>query len=142
MLKAFAIVLFVITLASAAKAETFRIEFSGASTTARDNPQDINVRLDGERLFVSDFDKDRVVVLDADSLALLDHFGLVHQGGTRDVDFDKDGRIYVSDTHNGQMTIYEMAGNKQRFVGELSERTRAHEGVLVHPNSQIYVGAA
>jgi len=142
MLKAAAIVLCVVTLASAATAETFRIEFLGASTTDLDNPHDVKLGPDGKRLFVSDVDNNRVVVLDADSLALLDHFGSDHQGGTHDVDFDKDGRLYVADTHNGRVTIYEMAGNKGRLVGELSERIRGPEGVLVHPNGRIYVGAA
>ena len=73
---------------------------------------------------------------------MCDHFGSDHQGGTHDVDYDKDGRLYVADTHNGRVTIYEMTGNKGRLVGELSERIRGPEGVLVHPNGRIYVGAA
>ena len=35
-----------------------------------------------------------------------------------------------------------MAGNNGRLVGELSERIRGPEGVLVDLNGQIYVGAA
>ncbi len=131
-----------ITLVSAAKVETFRIEFLGVSTTVLDNLHDIKLGLDGKRLFVSDVDNDRVVVLDADSLALFDHFGSDHQGCTHDVDFDKDGRLYVADTHNGRVTIYEMARNNGRRVGELSERIRDLGGVLVDLNGQIYVGAA
>lgn len=53
-----------ITLVSAAKVETFRIEFLGVSTTALDNPHDIKLGLDGKRLFVSDVDNDQVVILE------------------------------------------------------------------------------
>ena len=121
---------------------TFRIEFLGVSTTALDNPHDIKLGSDGKRLFVSNVDNDRVFVLDADRLALFDHFSSDHQGGTHDVDLDKDGRLYLADTHNGRVTNYEMAGNNGRLVGELSERIRGPEGVLVDLNGQIYVGAA
>ncbi len=117
MLKAVALALCVITLASAAKVETFRIEFLGVRKMALDNPHDIKLGPDRKRLFVSDVDNDRVVVLDADSLALFDRFGSEHQGGTHDVDFDKDWRLYVADTHDGRVTIYEMAGNKGRLLG-------------------------
>ncbi len=37
---------------------------------------------------------------------------------------------------------YEMAGNNGRLVGELSERIRGPEEVMVDLNSQIYFGAA
>ena len=58
------------------------------------------------------------------------------------MDFDRDGRLYAADTHNGRVTIYEMSGTSGRIVGELSERIRKPEGVLVHLNGRIYVGAA
>ena len=35
-----------------------------------------------------------------------------------------------------------MSGTNGRLVGELSERIRGLEGVLVHPNGRIYVGGA
>ena len=56
------------------------------------------------------------------------------------MDFDPDGRLYVADTHNGRVTIYEMSGTSGRLVGELSERIRGPEGIPVHPNGRIYVG--
>ena len=43
-------------------------------------------------------------------LGLVDHLGSDHQGGNHDVDFDKAGRLYVADTHNGRVTIYEISG--------------------------------
>ncbi len=83
-----------------------------------------------------------MVVLDAKTLRLIDHFGSDHQGGTHDVDFDKAGRLYVADTHNGRVTIYEISGTRGRLVGALSERIRGPEGALVHPNGRIYAGGA
>ena len=122
--------------------DTFRIEFLGASDAALDNPHDIKLSPDGEHLFVSDVDNNRVAVFDAETLRLVDHFGSDHQGGTHDVDFDKAGRLYFADTHNGRVTIYEISGTRGRLVGALSERIRGPEGVLVHPNGRIYVGGA
>lgn len=112
------------------------------STAAFANPHDIKLTPEGKWLFVSDFGNDRVASLDADSLALSGHFGADHQDGTHNADFDRDGRLYVADIHNGRVTIYEMSGDRDRFVGEFSERIRRPERVLVHPNGPVHVGAA
>ncbi len=124
------------------RADQFRLEFISGSTATLSNPHDIKLSPDGKRLFVSDVGNNRVAILDAESLRLLGHFGSDHQDGTHDVDFDADGRLYVADTHNGRVTIYEMSGTKGKLVGELSAKIRGPEGVLVHPNGKIYVGAA
>ena len=93
-------------------------------------------------MFVSDVGNNRVVILDPETLTLVDEFGSDHQSGTHDVDFDAKGRAYVADTHNGRVTIYEMNQTKAKLVGELSERIRGPEGVLVHPNGRVYVAGA
>jgi DNA-binding beta-propeller fold protein YncE len=142
MFRIVALCLFLMSLPGVASADAFRIEFLGASTAALANPHDIKLSPDGKGLFVADVDNNRVAILDADTLALLGHFGGDHQDGTHDVDFDRNGRLYVADTHNGRVTIYEMSGTRGRLVGELSARIRGPEGVLVHPNGRIYVGAA
>lgn len=142
MLKFGALIVSLFVFAGPASADAFRLEFLGASSAALGNPHDIKLSPDGNRLFVSDVDNDRVAILDAESLELLGHFGADHQDGTHDVDFDTEGRLYVADTHNGRVTIYEMDGLNGRLVGELSEKIRGPEGVLVHPNGRIYVGAA
>lgn len=135
---AFGLVLFALPL----RADQFRLDYLGASTAALSNPHDIKLSPDGKRLFVSDVGNNRVAILDADSLEMLGHFGSDHQDGTHDVDFDAQGRLYVADTHNGRVTIYEMSGLKGKLIGDLSEKIRGPEGVLVHPNGKIYVGAA
>ncbi len=130
-----------IVLAAAANAQV-SAEFVRASSADLDNPHDIKLSPDGRYLFVSDVGNDRVAILDAESLAFVTAFGSDHQSGTHDVDFDRAGRAYIADTHNGRVVIYEMNGLKAKQVGTLSHRIRGPEGVLAHPNGRIYVGGA
>lgn len=119
-----------------------RFEFISASTAEMENPHDLKFSPDGRYLFVSDVGNDRVLILDPETLAPIDAFGSDHQSGTHDVDFDKAGRAYVADTHNGRVTIYEMNGTKATLVDELSDHIRGPEGVLIHPNGNTYVAGA
>ncbi len=119
-----------------------RFEFMAASTVDLENPHDLKLSPDGRYLFVSDVGHNRVAILDPESLGLVAEFGADHQSGTHDVDFDEAGRAYVADTHNGRVTIYEMNGTQATLIGELGERIRGAEGVLVHPNGRIYVAGA
>lgn len=132
--------------ASAASTQTIATKatatFLAASAVDLDNPHDVKLSPDGKHLFVSDVGNNRVAILDPETLALIDQFGADHQSGTHDVDFDAEGRAYVADTHNGRVTIYAMAGTKAKLVGELRERLSGPEGVLVHPNGQVYVAGA
>ncbi len=118
------------------------ITYVTASQASLGNPHDLKLSPDGKYLFVSDVDNDRVAILDPESLALVAEFGADHQGGTHDVDFDARGRVYVADTHNNRVTIYDVDGTRARLVGELGERIRGPEGVLAHPNGRIYVAGA
>ena len=118
------------------------LEFLGASKAPLGNPHDLKLSPDGRLLLVSDVDHDRVAILDPDTLDFIAAFGEDHQGGTHDVDFDADGRVYVADTHNNRVTVYEMNGTLARLVGELGEGVRGPEGVLAHPNGRIYVAGA
>ena len=116
--------------------------FISASNVELDNPHDLKLSPDGKYLFVADVGNNRVAILDPVSLAFLGEFGADHQSGTHDVDFDPFGKVYVADTHNNRITIYTMDGIKATLVGELSQRIRGPEGVLVHPNGRIYVAGA
>jgi len=128
--------------AIAVQAAEVKLTFVGASDAALENPHDLKLSPNGEYLFVSDVGNNRVAILDPQSLDLIAEFGSDHQSGTHDVDFDSRGRAYVADTHNNRVTIYDMNGTSARLVGELSERVRGPEGVLVHPNGLIYVAGA
>ena len=128
-------------LASVAAAE-LKLTYVGASSVNLGNPHDLKLSPDGRYLFVADVDNDRVAILDPASLELVASFGADHQGGTHDIDFDADGRVYVADTHNNRVTIYTLDGTRATLVGELGERIRGPEGVLVHPNGNVYVAGA
>jgi DNA-binding beta-propeller fold protein YncE len=138
----FAALFSLICLTAGAAAADWRFEFLGATTTALSNPHDIKLSPDGKHLFVSDVGNDRVVVLDADTLARVDAFGGELLDGTHDVDFDDDGRLYVADTHKGRVAIFALQGTRGELVGSLSDRLSGPEGVLVHPNGMIYVAGA
>ena len=125
-----------------AGADAPRLSFVTASETPLENPHDLKLSPDGKYLFVSDVGNNRVAILDPATLDLVASFGADHQAGTHDVDFDAAGRVYVADTHNNRVTIYELDGFDARLVGELRERIRGPEGVLVHPNGRVYVAGA
>src|SRR5210317_1064791 len=128
-----------LTLVNAGEIE---LTFLKGSTVDLSNPHDLKLSADGKFLFVSDVGNNRIAILDPDSLALIDEFGVDHQSGTHDIDFDEKGRAYVADTHNNRVTIYNMNGLEAELVGELSENIRGPEGGLVHPNGLVYVACA
>ena len=125
-----------------ARAQEVRLEFVAASGEFLGNPHDLKLSPDGRYLYVADVDKDRIAILDPKTLELLGEFGADHQDGTHDIDFDKQGRAYVADTHNNRITVYEIKGTHAKLVGEFGERIRGPEGVLAHPNGRIYVAGA
>ena len=137
---AFAAILVLLPTPSASWA--FEAEFLSASTVDLENPHDVKLSPDGRWLFVSDVGHDRVAVLDAGTLDMIGAFGADHQSGTHDVDFDEAGRLYVADTHNHRIAVYELDGPEGRLVGELSGGMRKPEGVLVGPGGRVYVAGA
>ena len=92
------IVVFVVAFPWSAVA--FEATFVTASTTEISNPHDVKLSPDGKLLYVSDVGNSRVVVLEAQSLKLVGHFGKGEQSGTHDVEFGPDRRLYVADTGN------------------------------------------
>ena len=138
----FVALFFIFSQAAVADTTEWRFEFLGATTTGLSNPHDIKLSPDGKHLFVSDVGNDRVVVLDADSLAQVDAFGGDILDGTHDVDFDDKGQLYVADTHKGRVAIFAMQGTRGELAGSLDDRISGPEGVLVHPNGMIYVAGA
>lgn len=106
------------------------------------NPHDLKLSPDGKALFVSDVNNNRIVVLDPVSLAKIGEFGSDHQAGTHDVDFDAQGNVYVADTHNNRVTIYQLDGLAASLTGELSASIRGPEGVATHANGRVYVAGA
>ena len=124
------------------KGYAFEAEFLAGSETELENPHDVKLSPDGKWLYVSDVGYDRVVVLDAQTLEKAGDFGSDHQDGTHDVDFDDEGRLYVADTHNHRIAIYDLDGLTARYAGELSGGFRKPEGVLVGPEQRVYITGA
>lgn len=127
---------------SAASALDINLVFIKGSTASLANPHDLKLTPDGRYLFVSDVGNNRIAILDPETLALVGAFGSDHQSGTHDIDFDAEGRAYVADTHNNRVTVYALDGVNATLVGELSDRIRGPEGVLIHPNGNVYVAGA
>ncbi len=125
-----------------ATAAEIKPTFLVASNAALNNPHDLKLSPDGKYLFVSDVGNNRIAILDPDSLELVGSFGSDHQSGTHDIDFDSQGRAYVADTHNNRVTIYDINGTTAKLIGEINQRIRGPEGVLVHSNGLVYVAGA
>ena len=134
--------IFLMTWAGTITAAEVELSYVNASTAQLSNPHDLKLSPDGRYLFVADVGNDRIAILDPESLELLAAFGSDHQSGTHDVDFDRQGRAYVADTHNNRVTIYEVDGTSAKLVDELSERIRGPEGILLHPDGRVYVAGA
>ena len=123
-------------------AQPLQAFFEKESSAALRNPHDLKLSVDGLHLMVSDVGNNRIAILDPDSLEFLGEFGSDHQSGTHDIDFDDQGLAYVADTHNNRVAIYRLQGRQASLIGELRDSIRGPEGVLAHPNGQIYVAGA
>lgn len=137
----FIIALFAFSISSASLADV-SATFVSASDVAMDNPHDLKLSPDGKQLFAADVGNNRVVVLDPETLKLIYTFGMDHQAGTHDIDFDKDGNAYVADTHNNRVAIYRLEQRAATYIGELKGNFRGPEGVLLHPNGRVYIAGA
>ncbi len=129
-------------LATGAAAGGLTMEFVGASSSELANPHDLKLSPDGRHLLVSDVGNNRVAILDPETLKELGAFGADHQSGTHDIDFDAAGRVYVADTQNSRVTVYEMSGLEATLIDEIKGGLRGPEGVLAHSNGRIYVAGA
>lgn len=90
----------------------------------------VGMAIDNENrfLYVVDEQQDMVLVYDADSLKLLRHLGVPGKkhastapgefGGASNVALDKDGNVYVTDTMNNRVEIFDAEGN---FISEFGK---------------------
>ena len=105
-------------------------------------PHDIVLSPDGSRLYVADNGKDRIVVLDPDSLARRGVFGLGEVSQPHDVVFDAQGLLLVADTGNSRIAVYRVHDDGGTLVGELTGSIRRPEGVDVHPDGRVIASGA
>ena len=135
------LLLFALALPTASPA-AWQFTLVRASDVAMSNPHDVKLSADRRHLFVSDVGNDRILVLDAATLAAVGSFGDATLDGVHDIDFADDGRAFVADTHNNRVAIFAMDGTRGTLLGEWRERIAGPEGVLVHPNGLVYVAGA
>ena len=83
-----------------------------------------------KQIYVADQSNHRIVVLDSD-VGYYTSFG-TEQLLTypRDVAFDSDNNIYVTDSGNGRIQVFSEFGSTLRQIGEKG----TNEGQLLHPN--------
>lgn len=117
-------------------------ELAAASGEHFAEPHDIVLAPDGRTLYVADNGNDRIVRLDAQSLAMLGELAVGEVSQPHDVAFDAEGRLLVADTGNSRIAIYEVTDGRGRLVDELSERIRRPEGVAVHADGRVFATGA
>lgn len=101
-------------------------------------PHDMVLTPDGASLVVADMGQDRVVLLDADTLAFQavlapeDGMSLPH-----DVAFDDQGRLLVADSGNDRILVYALDGTEARQV-DVWDGLNGVEGVAAAPDGAVY----
>ena len=134
--------LLAVCFSGAVRADGLDLTLMAASAENLAAPHDIVLSPDGKRLFVADNDNDRIVVLDADSLAELGTFGEDELAAPHDVVFDATGRLLVADTRNHRIAIYEVSGADGRLVGTIEGGVRAPEGVGIDAEGRVFATGA
>lgn len=108
-----------------------------ASEAVLNDPHDLAFGPDG-RLYIADKFGNRVVVMDPDTLEVIEIIGDGEVPGAHDVSFDRDGRLYVAATAASAVVIYDLSGDAPVRDAVLGPFSRT-EGVLAHSNGQLYV---
>lgn len=138
-------VCFLALTAALSQAAEFRAEFVLAGDEVLSNPHDIDLTPDGKYLLVSDLGNDRVAVLDAESLKLVDSIGDKDKdvlAAPHDVHVGPDGKLYVADTGNDRIVVYSLDGSKGTKSGEIKGKIYAPEGVFAAEDGRVYATGA
>jgi len=114
--------------------------FDKASAAVLNDPHDLTIGPDG-RLYVADKFGNRIVIMDPDTLEVLEIVGEGDLPGVHDISFGPDGKAYVAVTGASAVAIFDMVDGKLVFETAISPFPRT-EGVLAHSNGQLYVMAS
>lgn len=106
-------------------------------------------------LYVADAALDQVLVFDADKLTLIRKIGTAGKGHTltepgqfsvpTNVALDKDNNLYVSDTYNNRVEIFDADGNFIRAWGKAGDRPGTFsrpKGIAVDVDGHVWVADA
>lgn len=123
-------------------------------TTALARPGGIAIDRQRNRLYVADAKDSRVAVFDVGSLSLVGYLGSPSKPGRRDngtffaptnVAVDREGILYVADTWNYRIQIFDSNGKFVRAFGAQGDRPGEFirpKGVAVDSEGHIYVADA
>ena len=126
--------------AGLAMAQTPFATFDRASEAVLNDPHDLAIGPDG-RLYVADKFGHRIVVMDPDTLDVLDTFAEGEVPGAHDISFGPRGKAYVAATGASAVVVYWFADGKAQADFALTYFPNT-EGVLAHSNGRIYVMAS
>jgi len=129
--------LFACLVASQALAQARFASFDMASKPILNDPHDLTIGPDG-RLYVADKFNNRIAVLDADTLELIDSFGDGQLAGVHDISFGPDGLAYVAVTGASVVAVYDVTTSPAELINAIG-RFPNTEGALAHSNGQLYV---
>ena len=136
------VAVFFLTLFLPSPADALDVQFVTASESVYGHPHDIVLSPDGSLLYVADNGRDRIAVLNPQSLKLLGVFGEDEVDQPHDVVFDAAGLLLVADTGNSRIAVYEVSGTGGRLVDSLRGQISRPEGVAVHPDGRVLATGA
>ena len=114
--------------------------FERASEAVLDDPHDLAIGPDG-RLYVADKFANRITILDADSLEIVDAIEDAALFGVHDISFGPDGRAYIAATGASALVVFDVQTDPAELIFGLRGFPRT-EGALAHSNGTVYVMAS
>lgn len=115
-----------------------QVELIAHSERVLARPHDLVLDPEGVRLYVTDMDNSRIVVMDPDKLTIIEIFGENELDRPHDIVFDDQGRILVADTGNSRIAVYDLSGGQIRMAAEYTDRLSWTEGVALGPDGSVY----
>ena len=135
-----ALIATLILLTAPAWAESPFASFDSASEAVLNDPHDLTIGPDG-RLYVADKFSSSIVVLDPDTLEVVETFGEGALFGVHDISFGPDGKAYVAVTGTGSVAVYNFETGVPVLESTFGPFPRT-EGALAHSNGRLYAMAS
>ena len=134
------VILFWLMMALTAAAQGPFATFERASEPVLNDPHDLTFGPDG-RLYIADKFGGRIVVMDPETLEIVEVVDEGRLPGIHDISFGPDGKAYVSVTSASALAIYNFTDGKLELETFLAPFPRT-EGALAHSNGRVYVMAS